>query len=87
MAKKRDKDETMEAMRAFERELAENAPQETQSEQTLTFEEWWAAAGRLLGQPNHVREILQADARGRGLTGKHTKEAWDSAAKAYGIRF
>jgi len=51
----------------------------------VDFDKWWAERSSVLCQPAHMKEILRADAKGRGLANKESMERWDWAAKMFGL--
>lgn len=57
----------------------------THTDDVVDFDKWWAERSNNIKQPSHVKEILKADARGRGLGPKETMERWDWAAKMFGL--
>lgn len=54
-------------------------------ESTVDFDKWWAERSLSINQPAYMKEILRADAKGRGLDKKETMERWDWAAKMFGL--
>ena len=87
MTKKKDKTSGMDNARAYERQqAAKDVPQESAAE-LVEFEIWWAARVGQLKQPVHVKDIMKADAKGRGLTGLQPMDKWDWAARKYGLNF
>lgn len=79
------KDESIEAQSIKEYERALRAKVESPLEEKIEFESWWAKRASLLNQPNHIKEILKADAQARGLKKEDTVERWDWAARQFGL--
>jgi len=53
----------------------------------VEYDHWWASRKDQLKQPAHLKEILAADMRGRGLGKKESMETWDKAARIFGLKF
>lgn len=51
----------------------------------IDFDGWWAARAAKI-PPQHHKEIIKADFRGRGLSMMETMEDFDEALKEYGIK-
>jgi len=51
----------------------------------IDFEVWFATRAKHIPE-QHLREIVWADFRGRGLSAKETVAAFDAALAEYGIR-
>jgi hypothetical protein len=84
------RDITMDAVKAFEASLKQAAKEpesETLSDNTVSYDEWWATRNQMLKQPQHIKEILLKDARARGLDKMETMDRWDWAARTYGLKF
>ncbi len=52
---------------------------------TVSFDVWFAMREKKI-PAQHLREIIWADFRGRGLSKKDTVAAYDAALAAYGIK-
>ena len=48
---------------------------------------WWALRKDQLGQPMHIKEIVWADMKGRGLSKEESLDSWDKAARIFGLKF
>lgn len=62
----------------------EQLKQEEQA-QKIDFDGWWASRAKLIA-PQHHKEIVKADFRGRGLSTLETMEDYDDALREYGIK-
>lgn len=51
----------------------------------VDFNVWFAMREKKI-PAQHLREIIWADFRGRGLSGKETLEVYDAALAAYGVK-
>lgn len=51
----------------------------------VEFEVWFAMREKRI-PPQHLREIIWADFKGRGLGKTATVEAYDAALAAYGVK-
>ena len=69
-----------------EMERARRAPVVDTTEK-VDFDHWWAVRKDQLNQPLHMKEIVAADMRGRGLSKKESLDTWDKAARIFGIKF
>lgn len=76
----------IDAVKAYEDSLKSSAPQ-TEPAKKIDFDQWWAIRSKDLGQPAHVKEIMLADAKARGLREPETLDRWDWAAHTYGLKF
>jgi len=56
-------------------------------EDKLDFDEWWAMRHNKFTINPYLKDVLKADAKGRGLKNKHSIQEWDSAARMYGLIF
>lgn len=76
----------MKSIKEYEKSARSEASKASQDHaQQIAFDEWWLntlASSKL--NPS-VKEILKADARGRGLDGPQTSEKWSWAAKQFGL--
>ncbi len=77
---------TLDAKAIKEMEKARRAPV-VETVAKVDFDFWWASRKDQIKQPQHMKEILAADARGRGLSKKETMESWDNAVRAFGLKF
>lgn len=51
----------------------------------ISFDQWWADKSMGAKFPSHLKEVLKADAKGRGLADLSEAEQWDWAAKQFGL--
>lgn len=51
----------------------------------ISFDQWWADKNFGTKHPPYLKEILKADARGRGLDDRCEPDQWDWAAKQFGL--
>lgn len=56
-----------------------------QKAEPISFDQWWADKSMGTKLPSHLKEVLKADARGRGLTDPSEADQWDWAAKQFGL--
>jgi len=61
-----------------EEEVVEEVPK-------IDFNVWFAMREKKIPS-QHLREIIWADFRSRGLSAKETLESYDKAIKAYGLK-
>jgi hypothetical protein len=83
MAKKNSENIDMKSIKEYERAMRSKAVQP--SEEKVEFDSWWATRSPVLNQPNHLKEILKADAKARGLGKEETLDRWDWAARQFGL--
>lgn len=76
----------MESIKAYERSMRANQ-EPSKSEEIMDFDTWWAMRQPLLKQPQHLKEILKADSKARGLLVKESMDRWDWAARQFGLTF
>jgi hypothetical protein len=50
----------------------------------VPFDIWWMNVVRDLGLKAHMKEIIKADFRARGLTGEETVKRFNEALRAFG---
>jgi len=85
---KKNKQESLEpdlkAIAEFEKAQRKSASKKD-LDSAVDFDQWWTERASVLNQPAHIKEILRADAKGRGLGKKETMERWDWAAKMFGL--
>ena len=87
MSKKNQQDQ-VDAKSIKEYENAQRAKNAApQIDELMDIDEWWARRSSALNQPNHIKEILKADANGRKVSGKQTADKWDWAARQFGLTF
>jgi hypothetical protein len=75
----------MKSIKEYEKAQRSLVKNETPNNQEIPFDQWWADRSAILKQPPHMKEIIHADFKGRGLTAKHAVEKWDWAAKQFGL--
>ena len=65
---------------------AEAVQQEKQAidQQAVKFDAWWLDISRLLNLRFHMKEIIRADFKARGLKDSEKKEIFDAALKLFG---
>lgn len=89
--KKTAKDKEMNSIKEFEKakrqKLLESKKPEPAKEISIDFNAWWAKRSAALNVPNHLKEIIKADAKARGVDGEHPIEKWDWAAKMFGLEW
>lgn len=56
-----------------------------QKAESISFDQWWADKSMGTKLPSHLKEVLKADAKGRGLADLSEPEQWDWAAKQFGL--
>lgn len=77
----------MKSIKEYEKSQREAAKSqiEQKTEEAISFDQWWLDRSGSLNQPQYIKEILKADAKGRGLSGKQTADKWDWAARQFGL--
>jgi hypothetical protein len=89
--KKKSSSPDMDSIKEFERQkrqkLLDSKKSEPAKEKELDFNSWWAKRSAVLNSPNHLKEILKADAKARGVDGLQTMDKWDWAAKMFGLEW
>ncbi len=60
---------------------AQNAPQPVK----IDFDAWWAMNEKKI-PPQHLKEIVKADFRARGLSLKEPMQAYNEALGKYGLK-
>lgn len=58
---------------------------ENQTPEKVNFSVWFYMRSEMIPK-QHVREVIWADFKGRGLSDTETMEVFDNALRAYGIR-
>ena len=53
-------------------------------ENTLSYDEWWMLTNKKLNLRPHLKEIILADFKGRGLTIKENLEKYNKALSLFG---
>ena len=82
MAKK-NQEVDMQSIKEYERAM--RAKTEQPEENKVEFDQWWVIRSTELKQPVHIKEILRADAKARGLAKEESVSRWDWAAKQFGL--
>ena len=55
------------------------------AQDTVSFDQWWMMLNRKSPQLPHLKEIIWADFRSRGLKANETKQKYDDMLKVFGI--
>ena len=84
--KKVEQSQELDAKAIKEMEQSRRAPTVDLTEK-VEFDYWWALRKDQLGQPAHIKEIVWADMKGRGLSKEESLESWDKAARIFGLKF
>lgn len=84
-----DQEQLMKDIKAMEKKLREEAMKASapadQGKSEVQFDAWYVMrASQIPGR--HMKEILRADFRGRGLGDKETVEKFDMALEKYGVK-
>lgn len=58
----------------------------TSQEQTISFDQWWMGASRKLKLKYHMKEIIWADFKARGLKRNEKRERFDEACGLFGYK-
>lgn len=85
MSNKNKQKVDMKSIKEYEKAQRSLVKNEAPNTQEISFDQWWADRSAALKQPPYMKEIIQADFKGRGLSLKHTAEKWDWAAKQFGL--
>jgi hypothetical protein len=60
---------------------------EGEDQNTMSYDQWWMLAqARKLLRP-HMKEVIWADMRARGLDKKETQEKYDQALRLFGYKW
>ncbi len=86
MAKSKVEKVDMESIKAYERSIRAKQERPVEKE-AIDFDTWWALRLAVLKQPQHIKEILKADAYARNLQTKESCDRWDWAARQFGLTF
>jgi hypothetical protein len=73
----------MQSIKEYEKAMRSKI--EPSEEQKIEFDQWWVIRSAELKQPIHVKEILRADAKARGLNKEEPISKWDWAARQFGL--
>jgi hypothetical protein len=84
--KKSEQSQELNAKAIKEMELSKRAPVVDLTEK-VEFDYWWALRKDQLNQPAHLKEIVLADMKGRGLSKEESLDSWDKAARIFGLKF
>ena len=85
MSNKNKQAPDMKSIKEYEKAQRSTLKVETEAPKKIGFDQWWADKGLSAKLAPHMKEIVYADFRGRGLTAIHALEAWDTAAKQFGL--
>lgn len=86
-AKNKDARKAIKEYEKSQREAAQKLASNQEETKLVDFDQWWLERANVIKQPQYIKEILKADAKGRGLTGNQSYEKWDWAAKQFGLSF
>jgi hypothetical protein len=53
----------------------------------ISFDQWWIIINGKVSMRPHLKEILLADFRARGLSKREDEAAYDNALKLFGIKW
>lgn len=84
--KKTEQSQELNAKAIKEMEQSRRSPVVDLTEK-VEFDHWWALRKDQLNQPIHIKEIVWADMKGRGLSKSESLESWDRAARIFGLKF
>ena len=84
--KKTEQSQELNAKAIKEMEQSKRSPVVDLTEK-VEFDYWWALRKDQLGQPAHIKEIVWADMKGRGLSKEESLDSWDKAARIFGLKF
>lgn len=62
----------------------EAAPMAQKAVELIEFDVWWVMRSAVIPK-HHMKEVVKADFKGRGLSLTETVETFDKALKAYGL--
>lgn len=74
----------LKSIKEYEKAQRASSSNEKKTE-LVSFDQWWANKNLGAKLPSHLKEILKADAKGRGLADLSDSEQWDWAAKQFGL--
>ena len=84
--KKVEQSQELDAKAIKEMEKSRRSPTVDLTEK-VEFDYWWALRKDELNQPIHIKEIVLADMKGRGLSKEESLDSWDKAARIFGLKF
>lgn len=58
---------------------------EQPADETVSFDQWWMVLNAKTPLRAHLKEILLAEFKSRGLSKNETKERYDDALRLFGI--
>ena len=53
----------------------------------ISFDQWWIIINGKVSMRSHLKEILLADFKARGLSKREDEAAYDNALKLFGIKW
>ena len=56
-------------------------------DKTMEFDVWWMDINRRVTLKAWMKEVIKADFKGRGLTGKEDPQKYDEALRLFGVKF
>lgn len=86
MSSKNKQKVDMKSIKEYEKSMRSEAPKAApEASPIVSFDEWWLNTLASAKLHPSMKEILKADAKGRGLEGQQTAEKWNWAAKQFGL--
>lgn len=85
MSNKNKQKVDMKSIKEYEKAQRSAARVEDSRIETVNFDQWWANRSSAIKLASHMKEIMRADFKGRGLENLNTMEKWDWAAKQFGL--
>ena len=84
--KKKQSGDLMDEIKKMEAKKREEAMKKVEKvDETISFDAWWMLRSPKIPR-KHMKEIISADFKGRGLEGKQKAEDFDKALAAYGLK-
>jgi len=85
MREKKDLKKQIKAMEDRKRDEAMAAAAPTPAEERVSFDHWWIVSNKRLQLRQHMKEILWADFKARGLKKEESSGKYDEALKLFGL--
>jgi NADH:ubiquinone oxidoreductase subunit F (NADH-binding) len=85
MSSKNKQKVDMKSIKEYEKAQRLSAKAEKQGSEEISFDQWWADNSASLKVSPHLKEVIKADFKGRGVEGLNVKDKWNWAAKQFGL--
>lgn len=85
MSNKNKQKVDMKSIKEYEKAQRSTLKVEDSKVEVVNFDHWWASRSSTVKLAPHMKEIVHADFKGRGLEQLNTMEKWDWAARQFGL--